>query len=170
MSGVILQDLSGPESDNIIISGEVTNEGRKLFDESTLTSEERQLFARYLKLNPLFSRLWNGLSDAEIDITLRPQVRVENGVIYYNGRKYNKDTWTSFFVVSDLFYGPPKFIRLQGRMAKEVPDPLNSAPTEVVELESGQLQRVRRVCSCGGRLVYDHNSILYCEKCKLIDE
>ncbi len=168
MSGSVLQDCLN--SENILRSGEVTNEGRKSFDESTLAPEERQLFARYLRLNPRFSRLWNGLADAEIDITLRPQVRVENGVIYYNGKKYNKDTWTNFFVVSDLFYGPPKFIRLQGRMAKEIPNPLNSISTEVVELESGQLQRVRRVCSCGGRLVYGHDLVLYCEKCKLVDE
>jgi ribosomal protein S27AE len=165
MSGALGNCL---KNEYILHSGAVSNEGKEFFEESALSPEEQRLFARYLEKNSLFRRLWNG--PTAIDITLRAQVRVENGIIYYNDRKYNKDTWTNFLVVEGLLYGPPKFIRLQGRLAKESPDPLNSIPTDVVELEDGQYQRVRRTCGCGGRLIYDHNSILYCEKCYYIDD
>jgi hypothetical protein len=107
-----------------------------------------------------FSPIWKGGILRGAHLILKIQVSVDDwGRLLYNGRLYNRSSWT---------YMPPKFIRLQGRQAKEYSSFYNSFPTDIIEVDEEKI-RIRRTCSCGGKLVYDKRAWLYCEKCHLID-
>ncbi|OPY49330.1 MAG: hypothetical protein A4E49_03153 [Methanosaeta sp. PtaU1.Bin112] len=134
--------------ENILFSGAYSIEGKRL-----LCEEDRA-----------FWHIWSGGVIRGRRLTLRCQLAEdEQGRLLYNGRLYNRDSWT---------WRPPKFIRLRGRYAKENPDPLNSYPTEIREKEDGSKERMRRVCDrCGGRLVYDIITLdLYCQECFIVSE
>ncbi len=80
-----------------------------------------------------------------------------------NGRPFDRHRWR--------YYLPPKEIRLMGRYAKEEPNILNTYPKEVKVREDGTKVRIRRNCSCGGKLIYDvHTHDLYCQECFLVSE
>jgi len=55
----------------------------------------------------------------------------------------------------------PKLVYIQGRMARERPDPRNSRPRYYTYDEDGELVWHDR-CKCGGSLEYDNNMNLYC--------
>ena len=107
-----------------------------------------------------FSPIWKGGILRGAHLILKIQVSMDDwGRLLYNGRPYNRNSWS---------YMPPKFIRLQGRQAKEYSSFYNSFPTDIIEVDDEKV-RIRRTCSCGGKLVYDKRAWLYCEKCHLID-
>ena len=73
-------------------------------------------------------------------LILKIQVSEDEGSrLLYNGRLYNRRSWS---------YRPPKFIRLQGREAKEYPSFYNNYPTDIIEVDSEKV-RIRRTCECG---------------------
>ena len=107
-----------------------------------------------------FSPIWKGGILHGAHLILKIQVSKDAwGRLLYNGRLYNRSSWT---------YMPPKFIRLQGRQAKEFSSFYNNYPTDIIEVDEEKV-RIRRTCDCGGKLVYDKRAWLYCEKCHLID-
>ncbi|VVB63276.1 Uncharacterised protein [uncultured archaeon] len=107
-----------------------------------------------------FSPIWEGGILHGAHLILKFQVSEDAlGRLLYNGRLYNRRSWS---------YVPPKFIRLQGREAKEYSSFYNNYPTDVIEVDDEKV-RIRRTCGCGGKLVYDKRAWLYCEKCHLID-
>jgi hypothetical protein len=107
-----------------------------------------------------FSPIWKGGILHGAHLILKIQVSEDTrGRLLYNGRLFNRSSWS---------YMPPKFIRLQGRQAKECASIYNNYPTDIIE-EDDQKIRIRRNCGCGGKLVYDKRAWLYCEKCHLID-
>ena len=107
-----------------------------------------------------FSPIWKGGILRGAHLILKIQVSEDaQGRLLYNGRLYNRSSWT---------YMPPKFIRLQGRQAKEFSSFYNNYPTDIIEVDEEKV-RIRRTCDCGGKLVYDKRAWLYCEKCHLID-
>jgi hypothetical protein len=107
-----------------------------------------------------FSPIWKGGILHGVHLILKIQVSEDAwGRLLYNGRLYNRRSWS---------YMPPKFIRLQGRQAKEYTSFYNSYPTDTIEVDDKKI-RIRRTCGCGGMLVYDKRAWLYCEKCHLID-
>lgn len=134
--------------ENILLSGAYSIEGKRL-----LCEEDRA-----------FWQIWSGGVIRGRKLTLKFQLAEdEQGRLLYNGRLYNRDSWT---------WRPPKFIRQRGRYAKEIPNPLNTRPTEIIEHEDGQKERVRRVCDrCGGQYIYDPRTMeLFCEVCNLGSE
>ncbi len=149
-------------------SGSPFIEGEKYFEESNLSPDDQKLFAKYLKKSPRFRYIWVG-KIADVHIKIQSLLEYDSkGRLLYRGNPYNKDTWTAFFVVDNLLWGPPPVIRDQGRYAKEQFDPRNDYPTEVVEDNHGNKLRVLRYCDgCGGDLEYDHRMVLYCKKCFL---
>lgn len=80
--------------------------------------------------------------------------------LLYNGHLYNRNSWS---------WRPPKFIRLQGRQAKESADPRNNHPEIVIFTVHGDALWLD-ACPCGGELLMDNNENLYCSKCKIIYE
>jgi hypothetical protein len=107
-----------------------------------------------------FSPIWKGGILHGAHLILKIQVSEDTrGRLLYNGRLYNRSSWS---------YMPPKFIRLQGRQAKECSSFYNDYPTDVIEVDDEKV-RIRRTCGCGGKLVYDKRAWLYCEKCHLVD-
>jgi hypothetical protein len=96
----------------------------------------------------------------------------KEGILLYNGKPFSrsKASWD---------YRPPKFVRIQGRYAKEIPNPRNSFP-KVIKVERGDngkitVKRVRAVCrgtkgrACNeGAYRYDKRMYLYCYSCGLI--
>ena len=107
-----------------------------------------------------FSPIWKGGILHGAHLILKIQVSEDAlGRLLYNGRLYNRSSWT---------YMPPKFIRLQGRQAKEFSSFYNNYPTDIIEADDEKV-RIRRTCGCGGKLIYDKRAWLYCEKCHLID-
>ncbi len=108
-----------------------------------------------------FTPIWEGGVLHGGHLTIRVQVSEDAiGRLLYNGRLYNRQSWS---------YRPPKFIRMQGRIAKEFTSFYNNYPNKVIEVD-GEPFRIRRTCDCGGRLVYDERAYLYCEQCHLIDD
>jgi hypothetical protein len=160
VSAAISCEVNTLNSENILRSGVYLFEGEKFFDQRT--------WQRVKKYDPVFARLWEGPVD--MAFSLRPQIALDlKGRLLYNGRLYNKDTWTSFFTTQDELYGPPKVIRQQGRLAKEEFDVRNQHPDVVIFDDAGKPYHSDH-CECGGQLVLDNNLNLYCVKCKLIYE
>ncbi|VVB63975.1 Uncharacterised protein [uncultured archaeon] len=107
-----------------------------------------------------FSPIWKGGILHGAHLILKIQVSEdEQGRLLYNGRLYNRRSWS---------YMPPKFIRLQGRLAKEYSSYYNNYPTDTIEVDDKKF-RIRLTCNCGGKLVYDKQAWRYCEECYLID-
>ena len=50
----------------------------------------------------------------------------KNGRLMYNGKPYTKDTWCCYNNGGCEIYGPPRVIRQLGRVAREIPDRINS--------------------------------------------
>jgi hypothetical protein len=117
---------------------------------------------RLAQCEPTFERIWTGglLTGAYFSIRLQISTD-ERGRLLYNGKLYNKNSWT---------WQPPKFIRLQGRHAKETLNPFNSYPNEIIVLDGKKIIVPQYCDACGGDLVYDHNMNLYCVRCELIQE
>lgn len=154
-------------SDNIIHSGSYLLEGRKF--EPSLTEGELRLLGKALKADPMFARIWWGDAGKRL-AALRLQVSIDDrGRLLYNGKLYNRDSWVTFFVTDERLYGPPKIIRGQGRLAKEVPDVRNNHPDIVFFNEDGKPVHSDH-CQCGGELVMDSRYYLYCRRCNLIYE
>lgn len=93
-------------------------------------------------------------------LKIKLQVAERNGHLIYNGRPYNRSCWS---------WRPPKIIRLQGRSAKELSDPINNRPEISIYTNDGKIIRLDR-CPCGGELLMDHNYNLYCKNCSIIYE
>jgi hypothetical protein len=107
-----------------------------------------------------FKPIWEGGILHGCHLTLKVQVSEDAwGRLLYNGRLYNRNSWS---------YRPPKFIRLQGRLAKEFTSFFNNFPTDIIEVDDKQI-RIRRTCECGGKLEYDHRAVLFCTKCHLVE-
>ena len=141
--------------------------GANSFDLSELDASDQKRFNKALKADFVFSRIWNPF---EASLTLRYQVATdEHGRLLYNGKRYNRGVWYKFFVADSKYYGPPKVIRQQGRMAVEYYNARNRRPTEVIDLEDGSHKRIRKVCDeCQGRLEFDETMVLYCIECGLV--
>jgi hypothetical protein len=120
---------------------------------------------RRLSKDKGFSPIWEGGILRGAHLTLKVQVSEDAwGRLLYNGKLFNRRQWS---------YQPPKFIRLQGRLAKEFTSFYNNYPTDVIEIE-GQKVRIRRMCDnivnnaiCGGKLEYDPRGFLFCTVCDL---
>lgn len=176
-SGIEMLSCSGPRNGAEDASGHSIDprystylRGSKCFEETDLDPENQQLFRKCLKKEPIFTRIWLGRSNLRLKKLLPLLAVDERGRIFYRGRLYDKHTWTKFFEVDVLLWGPPPYIRRQGRYAREPSDPFNDYPTEVKEKtdEYGNERkfRVRRVCDvCSGPLEYDRRAVLFCKNC-----
>lgn len=106
-----------------------------------------------------FASIWRGGLPEGCRLVLRCQLGEDaQGRILYNGRPFNRSSWT---------WRPPKFIRLQGRLARENSDPRNNNPEISLYTQDGEVLKLD-VCPCGGELLIDRNGYLYCEKCCII--
>jgi hypothetical protein len=151
--------------ENILHSGYVSNEGR-IFIPGT---EDFGIdFIRCLAKSPMFSRIWEG-GPRGLHLRLRKQVDEKDGHLIYNGKPYNRDTWGCYYVGDCQFYGPPLVIRQMGRMAKEIPDDLNTHPEISIQTQKGDTLRLD-ACPCGGDLRKDRRGALYCSECFMIYE
>jgi hypothetical protein len=93
-------------------------------------------------------------------LSIRCQVAEESGRLIYNGRPFNRSSWS---------WRPPKVIRMQGRQARESTDPRNNHPTIYIITPCGDLIPMD-TCPCGGDLRMDHRGYLYCNQCNIIYE
>lgn len=101
---------------------------------------------------------------------MRKQIDVDKkGRLIYNGKPYTRDSWCCYTSGGCELYGPPKVIRLLGRVAREIPDPINNNPEISILTEKGDILRLD-ACPCGGELLMDHREVLYCSDCHLIYE
>ena len=74
-----------------------------------------------------FSPIWKGGILHGAHLILKIQVSEDAwGRLLYNGRPYNRNSWS---------YMPPKFIRLQGRQAKEYSSFYNNYPIDIIEVD-----------------------------------
>lgn len=150
-----------------ICSGYDTIEERKFVVPAT--EDFGKDFLKCLAKSPMFRCLWQG-GPEELHIILRKQVDVnERGQLIYNGKPYNRDTWSCYYIGDSRYYGPPLVIRQMGRMAKEIPDDMNSNPEISILTENGNVLRLD-ACPCGGELLKDHRGVLYCSDCFSIYE
>ena len=66
---------------------------------------------------------------------------------------------------------PSQGNQAHGRNTKKQPDVLNTYPIEVKVKEDGTKERIRRVCSCGSKLLYDIRTLdLYCQERFIVSE
>ena len=144
MSGVVLQALNIPNSEDILHPQTYMFEGREVFEK-----------------DKAFRTIWEGGILKGCSLKIRCQVSLDpKGRLLYNGRLYNRNSWS---------WRPPKFIRQQGRLAKESTDPRNNHPEIVIYTMSGRALLLD-ACPCGGELLMDRNGYLYCSSCKIIYE
>jgi len=144
MSGVVLQALNILNSEDILFFRTYTIEGRKVFER-----------------DKAFRTIWEGGILRGCSLTIRCQISVDSdGHLLYNGHRFSRSSWS---------WRPPKFIRQQGRLAKESTDPRNNHPEIVIYTMSGEALLLD-ACPCGGELLMDNNENLYCSKCKIIYE
>ena len=112
--------------------------------------------AKALSRDRGFETIWKGGILKGCHLVLKLQVSFNaKGRLLYNGRTYNRDSWT---------WRPPKFIRLQGREAKEEPNSRNNHPEIYLTTLNGQELKLD-ACPCGGELVKDSCECLYCRDC-----
>jgi hypothetical protein len=152
-------------SEDILHSGYDSNEGRIFIP---ITEDFGKEFIKCLARSPMFSRLWEG-GPRGLHLRLRKQVDEKDGRLIYNGKPYNRDTWGCYYVGDCQFYGPPLVIRQMGRMAKEIPDDLNTHPEISIQTQKGDTLRLD-ACPCGGDLRKDRRGALYCSECFIIYE
>lgn len=137
--------LHSLNSEDILRSGASNNEGKKL----------RKLHCPF-ESDPAFHAIWAGGFPSGVHLSLKLQVATDHkGRLLYNGRLYNRDSWT---------WQPPKFIRLQGRHAKDIIDFRNYPAKAYIITQKGDVIELD-ACICGGELLYDHNEELYCSAC-----
>lgn len=116
---------------------------------------------RFFERDAAFRHIWEGGILRGYSLKIKCQVSIDSkGRILYNGRLYNRNSWS---------WRPPKFIRQQGRLAKESTDPRNNHPEIVIYTMKGKALLLD-ACPCGGELLMDNNENLYCSKCKIIYE
>jgi len=126
-------------------------------DLRTIAIEGRKLFEK----DKAFRHIWEGGILRGCSLILKCQVSFDSkGRLLYNGRLYNRNSWS---------WRPPKFIRMQGRLAKESADPRNNHPEIVIFTVGGEALWLD-ACPCGGELLMDNNENLYCSECKIIYE
>ena len=119
--------------------------------------EGREVFEK----DKAFRAIWEGGILRGCSFKIRCQVSIDSqGRLLYNGRLYNRNSWS---------WRPPKFIRMQGRLARESTDPRNNHPEIVIYTMNGEALLLD-ACPCGGELLMDNNENLYCDKCKIIYE
>lgn len=113
--------------------------------------------AKALSRDKGFETIWQGGILKGRHLVLKPHQISFNakGRLLYNGRLYNRSSWT---------WRPPKFIRLQGREAKEEPNSRNSHPEIYLTTQNGHELQLD-ACPCGGELVKDSCECLYCRDC-----
>ena len=144
MSGVVLQALNIQNFEDILFFRTYTIEGRKVFERDNA-----------------FRTIWEGGILRGCSLKIRCQVSADSdGHLLYNGRRFSRSSWS---------WRPPKFIRQQGRLAREYADPRNNHPEIVVYTMRGEALLLD-ACPCGGELLMDSNENLYCSKCKIIYE
>jgi len=140
-------------SDNII--GPQTYRLRRMDYSEDLTESELKLLHRDKAFRPILN---GGVLHCHLKI--RCQVAEESGRLIYNGRPFNRSQWS---------WRPPKIIRLQGRSARELSDPINNKPEISIITARGEVLRLD-ACPCGGELQMDNHGYLYCVKCNMIYE
>ncbi len=114
---------------------------------------------RALTRDKAFTTIWQGGILTGRHLVLKLQISFnKKGRLLYNGRPYNRSSWT---------WRPPKFIRLQGREAKEEPNSRNSHPEIYLTTLNGQELKLD-ACPCGGELVKDRREYLYCRECGMV--
>jgi hypothetical protein len=115
--------------------------------------------AKALSRDKGFETIWQGGIMTGCHLVLKLQISFNaKGRLLYNGRLYNRNSWS---------WRPPKFIRLQGREAKEEPNSRNSHPEIYLTTLNGEELKLD-ACPCGGELVKDRCECLYCRDCGLI--
>ena len=115
--------------------------------------------AKALSRDRGFETIWKGGILKGCHLVLKLQVSFNaKGRLLYNGKTYNRDSWT---------WRPPKFIRLQGREAKEEPNSRNNHPEIYLTTLNGQELKLD-ACPCGGELVKDRCECLYCRDCGMV--
>ena len=115
--------------------------------------------ARALARDKGFTQIWQGGMLTGRHLVLKLQISFnKKGRLLYNGRPYNRDSWT---------WRSPKFIRLQGREAKEEPNSYNNHPEIYLTTLNGQELRLD-ACPCGGELLRDRCEYLYCRECGMV--
>ncbi len=115
--------------------------------------------ARALARDKAFTPIWQGGMLTGRHLVLKLQISFDKkGRLLYNGRPYNRDSWT---------WRPPKFIRLQGREAKEEPNSRNSHPEIYLTTLNGQELKLD-ACPSGRELLKDRREYLYCRDCGMV--
>lgn len=148
MSGSLCNSLN---SDNIIFSRTNTIEGMEDYTAAEL---------RAMKKDKAFMHIWNG-GVIRASLTIRSMTGSdEKGQLILNGRRFTRSSWD---------WRPPAIIRDQGRLAKEVLDPVNDHPEIPIITQRGEVLWLDS-CPCGGELVMDHRGYLYCTNCFIIYE
>lgn len=150
MCGVISEILNS-DQDNII--GSQTSQMRVMDD---CLEWERKALRKDVGFLPILD---GGVVPGRT-LTIRCQVAEKDGHLIYNGRAYNRSCWS---------WRPPKVIRMQGRLAKDPTDPMNTKPEISIYTEKGKLLLLD-ACPCGGELRKDHRDVLYCTECYITYE
>lgn len=150
MSGSILE-VNSLKNSNIIFSRQSYIEEEEILSDSDVEA---------LRKDKAFMRIWDG-GVMSGGLEIRSMVTTDaKGRLYLNGRRFSRSSWR---------WRPPPIIRNQGRLAKDIEDPINRHPSIVVEDENGNPVRQDK-CVCGGELVKDRCGYLYCLKCCIIYE
>jgi len=112
--------------------------------------------AKALSKDKGFETIWKGGILTGCHLVLKLQISFNaKGRLLYNGKPYSRGIWG---------WRPPKFIRLQGREAKEEPNSRNSHPEIYLTTLNGEELKLD-ACPCGGELVKDSCECLYCRDC-----
>ena len=113
MPGVVLQTLNILNFEDILFFRAYTIEGKKVFER-----------------DKAFRTIWEGGILRGCSLKIRCQILVDSdGHLLYNGRRFSRSSWS---------WRPPKFIRQQGRLAKESTDPRNNHPEIVIYTMRGE--------------------------------
>lgn len=145
MSGSVLNSLN---QDNIIFFRTSIDEGMEDYSTSEMKA---------LQKDKAFMQIWNG-GVIQGKLKIKSMLSEEDGHLVLNGRRFTRSSWN---------WRPPEVIRGQGRLAKEYSDPRNVHPEIAIVTQNGSVLWLD-ACPCGGELLMDNNSNLYCSKCNII--
>jgi hypothetical protein len=76
---------------------------------------------------------------------------------FRHGHRFCRSDW-------GIYRPLPKFLRIQGRMAKDQFSTFNDHPEIRLQTQRGETL-ILDACPCGGSLMLDQNTCMYCETC-----
>ena len=150
------QDRADPEWRPSVSDSEAIEDLADPIDSDPETYFATPSEAKALSRDRGFETIWKGGILTGCHLVLKLQISFNaKGRLLYNGRPYSRGIWG---------WRPPKFIRLQGREAKEEPNSRNSHPEIYLTTQNGVVLKLD-ACPCGGELVKDSCECLYCRDC-----